>query len=255
MARPTRLKTGATTITRFSETTAIALVISASMMATAHAGQLNTTPLNAQGQPVSHTAVTTAGGLLSNTTISSSMNVPHTVVTTAGGLQANTTISSSINAPHTVVTTAGGLQSNTTIGSSLNVPHVVLTTTAGLQINTTTQPHIVFPTLTVPHGATSAGASSFGDGAAAAGGDGTTAGSAGTVSITSVAAASRSPDYVAKGDSTAAKSSENTDPPFQSYTQSNQGQGTNLCTLYNEFQNNQTNENTTSLISGGNWIN
>jgi hypothetical protein len=118
-----------------TRTTALALVLS--MSSQAFAAGLNTVPLNGLGQPVPTTPVTTAAGLLRNTTISSSLNVPKTAVTTAAGLQPNTTISSSLNVPKTVVTTAAGLQPNTTISSSLNVPKTVVTTAAGLQPNTT----------------------------------------------------------------------------------------------------------------------
>jgi hypothetical protein len=131
-------------MTRFIETTAIALALSVSSLAAAQAAQLNTIPLNAQGQPVGNKPVTTAAGLQANTTIGSSLNVPKTVVTTAAGLQANTTIGSSLNVPKTVVTTAAGLQANTTIGSSLNVPKTVVTTAAGL-------PAITYGTFAVPN--------------------------------------------------------------------------------------------------------
>jgi hypothetical protein len=117
---------------RFIETTGIALVLSFSALAGAHAAQLNTTPLNYLGQPVSNKPVTTAAGLQANTTTPSFYTVPRTPVTTAAGLQINTTTPSIYTVPKTPVTTAAGLQANTTTPSFYTVPKTPVTTAAGL---------------------------------------------------------------------------------------------------------------------------
>ena len=84
---------------RFTKTTAIALVLGLAGLSGDHAAQmLNTTPLNYLGQPVSSKPVTTTTWL--------TLSAPKPVVTTAAGLLPNTTISPSLNASHTVVTTA-----------------------------------------------------------------------------------------------------------------------------------------------------
>jgi hypothetical protein len=117
---------------RFIETTGIALVLSFSALAGARAAQLNTTPLNYLGQPVSNKPVTTAAGLQANTTTPSFYTVPKTPVTTAAGLQANTTTPSFYTVPKTPVTTAAGLQANTMTPSFYTVPKTPVTTAAGL---------------------------------------------------------------------------------------------------------------------------
>jgi hypothetical protein len=138
---------------RLTETTGIALVLSVAALTGAHAAQLNTVPLNGQGKPVSSTPVTTAAGLLRNTTIGSSLNVPKTPVTTAAGLLQNTTIRSSLNVPKTPVTTAAGLSAITY--GTFAVPNIKATIATG--------------PITVPKAGTGGGAALAGDSSSAEG--------------------------------------------------------------------------------------